>query len=360
MSENNFKIAFLTLYPNTLSSRYRVYEYLPYFNKSGVDIKVYSAVSKEEFNKYYNSTSLINRWKYHFAENENRKNHLVEVKDADVIVVQKGFTLINWKKWLPEFQNLNIPIFYDIDDAVFLSPPAKAPKLLRNKEDENFYYRIISQSKGILAGNKKLVEYVSELNSNVLLQPTSINTDKYQPKSDYRKKEKIIIGWIGTPGTRLYLNLLDQVFTKLDSFPIEFHVISDKLDGINRENIPNIKLIEWSPETELNALQNLDIGIMPIPDNEWTRYKCSFKLIQYMGMGIPAIGSAVGNNLEVIESGKNGFLAKSEDEWVEYLNLLCKDAGLREKLGIEGRKTIEAKYSFEVNAPKMIEFLKDK
>ena len=44
------------------------------------------------------------------------------------------------------------------------------------------------------------------------------------------------------------------------------------------------------------------------------------KALLYMAAGSTAVCSAVGHNLEVIQSGVNGLLATSENEWVEALS----------------------------------------
>jgi len=114
----------------------------------------------------------------------------------------------------------------------------------------------------------------------------------------------------------------------------------------------------WSLDTEVADLQNFDIGIMPLPDNEWTRGKGGYKLLQYMAVGIPCIASPVGINMELIRDGENGFLAATEDQWYEKISLLTRDQELRKKMGMRGRDFVVKNYSFEVAAPKLISALR--
>jgi glycosyltransferase involved in cell wall biosynthesis len=98
----------------------------------------------------------------------------------------------------------------------------------------------------------------------------------------------------------------------------------------------------------------MDIGIMPLADNEWSKGKCGFKLIQYGALGIPSVTSPVGVNTDIIQDGVNGYLASTDEEWVEKLSLLIKNEDLRKQLGKAGRKTVEDQYSVEANKEKWI------
>jgi glycosyltransferase involved in cell wall biosynthesis len=84
---------------------------------------------------------------------------------------------------------------------------------------------------------------------------------------------------------------------------------------------------------------------MPLPNNEWVKGKCGLKGLSYMALEIPTVMSAVGVNTEIIIDGENGFLANTEAEWVNKLSQLIDSFELRKKLGFNGRKTVEEKYS---------------
>ena len=111
---------------------------------------------------------------------------------------------------------------------------------------------------------------------------------------------------------------------------------------------------KWSSGTEVEDLQSINIGIMPLPDIEWTRGKCGLKGLQYMGLAIPTVMSPVGVNTEIITHGVNGFLASSKEEWINCLSKLIESAELRKKLGDAGRKTVEELYSVNANKEKYL------
>src|SRR5439155_12595826 len=104
---------------------------------------------------------------------------------------------------------------------------------------------------------------------------------------------------------------------------------------------------------EVDLFNTCDIGIYPLPDDEWARGKCGFKAIQFMASGVPVVAARVGVNRDIIQDGQNGFLATDEDEWVGKLGRLLEDAALRRRFAEAGRRTIEAGYSVTVNVPRV-------
>jgi glycosyltransferase involved in cell wall biosynthesis len=123
------------------------------------------------------------------------------------------------------------------------------------------------------------------------------------------------------------------------------------LDGIN------VEAISWRSETELEDFNAIDIGVMPLPDDNWSRGKCGLKALQFMALGIPTVCSPVGVNTDIIQDSENGFLASSDDEWVQKLSLLIRSPELRRQLGTAGRRTVELKYSTAAQAPRFYDVL---
>jgi glycosyltransferase involved in cell wall biosynthesis len=137
----------------------------------------------------------------------------------------------------------------------------------------------------------------------------------------------------------MFAPLLREICEK---YPIEIHVHSDR-----SPDLPEIPFVwhKWSVENEVEVISNFDIGIMPMPEDEWSLGKCSMKALLYMSLAVPTVCSDIGMNREVINQGENGFLAKTNEEWVEQIGNLVKDGDLRKKIGDAARKTVEEKYS---------------
>jgi len=119
----------------------------------------------------------------------------------------------------------------------------------------------------------------------------------------------------------------------------------------------NVENKEWRLENEYEDYKSLDIGVYPLPNDEWAKGKAGFKAIYYMAAGVPCVASPVGMNKEIIQDGVNGFLANSEEEWLEKISLLIENPELRKKIGLAGRKTVEERYSVKVNAPRFLKVL---
>jgi glycosyltransferase involved in cell wall biosynthesis len=223
-------------------------------------------------------------------------------------------------------------------------------------------FLLLKKSKIVLAGNSFLVEYACQFTepSNVFYFPTVVDLAHYKKIPLVRPKD-IVVGWIGTHSTFKayllpYLQLIADTCLKNGA---EFHIICSAsvqkfLDDTS------VVFHEWSLENEINFLGEFDIGIMPLEDNEFTRGKCAFKLIEYGAMGIPSVGSDIGANSTVIEHGINGYLASSEAEWIMYLERLIQDSALRNTMGeaaflkVKNEFSLDSKVDFLANVLKSV------
>jgi glycosyltransferase involved in cell wall biosynthesis len=235
------------------------------------------------------------------------------------------------------------PFIYDFDDAIYV-PFSTTKSSKKSRIKNNALAFLLKNAETVIAGNQVLQEYALRFRSECEVIPTVIDLQKYSVQKDYHSFN-YSIGWIGTSQNLVFLNQIAQPLRVLrQEFPqLKLLVICDKpyeLDDIVI-NKP------WGKETEISDMLLMDIGIMPLSDDEWTRGKCSFKAIQYMALGIPAIASPVGMNMEVIKNGVNGYLADTEEEWIIKLrNTICNQS-LRQTFSLLGREQVETKYSLQ-------------
>lgn len=260
----------------------------------------------------------------------------LRVKQYDVVFMHRIVSSYKDNLWFEKMlHKWNKNIIFDFDDAIFM-------------HNEHKVSSVIFMSSVVLAGNGYLQKYALQSSRNVLVLPTVIDTDKFTIK-EIVPTQNITIGWTGTSSNYQFFsdNLIKELKVLLEKYRnVRFLFICDKLPDA-RFNF-NYEFTKWTHVSEVEDLKLIDIGIMPLVDNEWTRGKCGFKLIQYGSIGIPSLGSNVGVNNDIIDDCKTGYLI-GNDSWYEKLEILITDFELRKKMGQEGRKKIEATYSLKVN-----------
>jgi glycosyltransferase involved in cell wall biosynthesis len=250
-----------------------------------------------------------------------------------------------------------IPIILDYDDAIFRqydsSPNAAVRRLLGAK-----LAPLLKAADAICCGNPYLEDYAAQFSNRTMLLPTVVDTDRYTPAVK-RRSDRVVVGWIGSPTTwpnvRPLLPLLQSLVAE--------HGIAVRIVGAgkaaDRDRFEGLELLEWAENSEIDEVQRMDIGIMPLDDSPFQRGKCGYKLIQYMACGVPVIASPVGVNAQIVRDGRNGFLASSEDEWRAALAKLIGSSSLRSTLGSQGRQIAVEEYSLAVHAQRLVGLMRD-
>jgi glycosyltransferase involved in cell wall biosynthesis len=245
---------------------------------------------------------------------------------------------------------------FDFDDAVF--EPYKSPSngYLSYLKFPTKTATSIGLSEHVMAGNPYLAEYSRQYNDNVTIIPTTIDTDKYAFEDAREDPDPVTIGWSGSFSTVQHLDTVRgalQELAKKQKFRLRvIGTPSYELAGVDVEALP------WRSETEIEDLRPMDIGIMPLPDDRWSKGKCGLKALQYMALGKPTVCSPVGVNTVIIQDGENGSIADGPDEWIARLEELIQRADLRRRLGRAGRETVEREYSARSQAPRVLEIFR--
>lgn len=264
----------------------------------------------------------------------------------DIVFIQRVFLssflikIIAWKK---------IPFVYDFDDALYLG----------NRRNYNNTLRLIQKAKKTIVSSPVLADFCETHGVIPDFIPSPIDEEVIKPrKLSSENKEIVNIGWIGSPWTEHYLLNIQEALVEVAR---KCKICLSLIGASKTFNINGVfyESHDWRLERENELLQNLDIGIMPLHDDEWSKGKGGYKIYQYMASGLPVIASPVGINNEIIDHGMTGFLANTHEEWVKYLILLIKDHSLREKMGRAGRVKFEKKYSYQVCVPIFNKIIKE-
>ncbi|UII27795.1 glycosyltransferase [Fulvivirga maritima] len=253
---------------------------------------------------------------------------------------------------------LNKKIIYDFDDAIWLEDPDESGSFKSKVKWKSKVKRICQWSWKVSAGNQFLADFASNYCKNVVITPTTIDTEHQHTPTlkESSPSQKLVIGWTGTHSTLQYLTPLIPIIEVLEKeYEFDFLVISNKKPGFP---LKSLKFIPWNKKSEIADLQKIDIGVMPLSDDLWSQGKCGFKALQYMALKIPALASPVGVNTQIIDNGINGYLCKTDNDWLKYLRELLKDSEKRQRMGEQARVKIESNYSVSAVSSKFLSLFK--
>lgn len=333
--------------------RFRFEQYLAYLKQNGFEYEISNFLNEKDDKIFYSKGNYILKFWILIKSMLQRLNDVRRANKFGVVFIYRDAIMIRTTvfEWL--FHLSKAKVIFDFDDAIWFTEVSEGNANLGWLKNPDKTKRIIELSDMVFAGNKYLADYSLNFNKNVKVVPTTIDTDYFIRRKEIKSEQlstineqRICIGWTGSFTTVKHLMLAESFLRKIkDKYNdrVCFKMISDI-------PLPNDELgfefCKWSSTTEIEDLSSIDIGIMPLPDDKWSRGKCGFKGLQYMALEIPSVMSPVGVNNEIIENGVNGFLPKSEDEWVEVLSRLIESEELRKSIGKMGRKTIVERYSF--------------
>ena len=277
---------------------------------------------------------------------------IIQAGFCDIVLIQRGLFRYNsppvfeWLLWLWARKLMGRPILYTLDDAQY-----------RVVNPRYFQWRF-RMADCVYTGNEEIAAYARQWNPSVTRIEAGVDTRAAQPKQ-HSEHWPVVIGWVGTLLDQDgYLGLMREVVRELSlKYPVVFRVVSNR--PAERGGVDGWENRRWTLEDEWQVLAGFDIGVMPLPDDEFTRAKEGYKLKQYMVAGLPVVCSPVGQNLRLVQDGVNGYFARDKQEWMGKLAQLVCDWKLREEMGRAGRKGIEERYSLDVVAPQLAAFFQD-
>jgi glycosyltransferase involved in cell wall biosynthesis len=340
----------LALYgPLAASTRHRIMQYIPGLLSHGVKLHVRYLLDDAYLrHRFYGSplpwTELLKS-----AHSRLRDLRVKTAFDAAFVHCELFPLMPGWceRALLPE------SYIYDFDDAFYLRYRTGKLSVFRPLLGGKFD-TVMSGARAVTAGSVALASYASARNSNTHLLPTTVDTDRYVP-FQRRSGEPFTVGWIGSPTTAPYLAALVEPLANLGrSVPVRFVVI-----GGRAPRIPNVAVEEvaWTEESEVAQISRFDVGVMPLPDEEWARGKCAFKLIQYMACGVPVVASSVGANVDVVDA-ESGILVEHPADWLDAMAWMHTHPLERRRMGEAARSRVEARYSLRGNLPRFAQVFK--
>jgi len=239
-------------------------------------------------------------------------------------------------------------LIYDIEDNVLMEKSNDLNpfiKLLKGRGKTDY---LIKTANHIITSSPFLNAYclTKNINKSCTYISSSVDTNRFLPVNSYSNDNIVTVGWTGTFSSRIYLDLLTDVFQNLSKrCRFKLRIIGNfdyELLGVDLE------VIRWTKEKEVEDLQGIDIGIYPLTQDEWVAGKSGLKAIQYMAFGLPTIATHVGTTPRIITHKENGWLVKTNEEWTDALETLINNPELRKKLGENARQSVLENYSTKV------------
>jgi len=353
------KILFVCPYPENVapSQRLKFEQYYDIFRESGYRIDTASFISRKFWKIVYKKGRYFQKAFFTVSGYWRRIIWFFRLPGYDIVYIHLWVTPFGppFFEWL--YRKISKKVVYDIDDLIYLknvkSKSNSAVNIIKGRRKPVY---LMKAADHVITCTPYLDEFVRQYNLNTTDISSTVDTDRYVPRDDYSKRDKLTIGWSGSHSTSKYLHLLDTVFRELSqTVSFKLLVMGDEnfsIDGIEVEAIP------WKEECEIDTIRRFDIGVYPLPDEEWVLGKSGLKAIQYMALGIPTIATAIGANFRVIENGVSGYLVNNEEEWLEKIRLLSEDEVIRAQIGRSASRRVLELFSIKANAAKYLDVLK--
>lgn len=345
-----------SIYDTSPGQRFRIEQWEPILRENGVEITYAPFESDELRSVLYSGGKIFEKISGVTRSMKRRTDDLRRLSNFDLVYVFREAALLGPPWFERKIARSGVPMVFDFDDAIFFSYKSPSNGCLSYLKFPGKIAEICRLSTHVMAGNEFLAGYARSSNSNVTIIPTTIDTDKYEFVERKDDPEIVTIGWSGSFSTVQHLDTIRGVLQELaKTEQFRLSVIGTptyKLPGVD------VEAIQWRSKTEIEDLSRIDIGLMPLPDDNWSKGKCGLKALQYMALGIPTICSPVGVNSTIIKDGENGYLAEASEEWIEKLKRLLHSPELRRKLGRAGRETVECEYSAKVVASRVLDIFR--
>lgn len=326
------------------STRYRLAQLAGPLEAVGIELALAPFVPGQAYADLYARGVL--RKASMLARGLARRLREIEADDADLALVHRELAPAFNRLLLRRLLRRDRPLVFDFDDAVYLDVPGGHPLLRPLRRPGADTRRLCRAATEVMAGNEHLAEWAREVRGSrerVHVVPTVVDTDRFRPAPrDAAAGALPIVGWVGTHTSLPYLEALEPMLAQArERRPFRLMVVANRPPRLRLEH----EFVAWTPETEVERVQRLDVGLYPLPDDAWTRGKCGFKAIQYMACGVPVVASPVGMLQDLVTPGETGFLPMDAGAWEEGLIRLLDDEAARRDMGERARERVVRDYS---------------
>lgn len=336
-------------------NRLRIEQYAGLLRQHGIELDVSAFFDDATYRVLYQSGSVGARIAGVLRGIARRLADLTRMRRYELIIVYRESAPIGPPLLERAIGASGIPYVFDFDDAIWLAPIHPVNRRWSWLRHPSRVEKTARMARAVIVGNEYLAERARRWNADVTIIPTAVDTDRHRPGLAARPPSPKVIGWVGSSTTALYLRLLDS---PLERLAVSHPSITLRVVGGSHEHpsVP-VDIRRYRLDREPEDVAGFHVGVLPEPDDPWTRGKGAFKALLYMAAALPVVASRVGVNPVVIEHERTGYCVDTDDEWVTALARLLDDDALRREMGERGRERVERLYSVRHQGPRLAEVL---
>ena len=319
-------------------ARFRIRQYVEPLRASAIELVEYPSRAGQ-----YPPVERVRRPVWALKNILTRVLDVARARRADATLLQREFlsTTVTLEPFTP------IPRVLDVDDAIWLYG------------GEAFARRLASLCDVVACGNAFLADWFAQSHPHVELLPTGVETSRFRPAPVLVPDDAPVVGWSGSASTLPYLHAIEPALgVVLGRYPrARLRVVCDRAPNL-ASLAGRVEFVRWSPANEVEAIQGMSVGIMPLDDSIASRGKCSLKMLLYMACGVPVVVSPVGANRDVLACGDAGLAAATVDDWVDAVDALLREPDRARARGACGREIVEQRFSVRALAPRLAALLR--
>ena len=351
------KVLCLVLYPRSNASvRLRFEQQRNELAKHGVDLTLSAFLDDRGYRVTFQPGHIVPKIAAVARGFARRAADATRVRNFDLLLVYRESTPFGPRFVEAAASLAGVPVAVDFDEAIFIRNIHPANKRWAWLRHQRRLPAALRSARAVTVQNAYLADFARRFNSRVSVLPTPVDTEARRPRQ-VRRPGPVVIGWLGSETTAPYLHLLDDALAALAR---ESEIIVRVVGGAySNPRVRRVEVREFSLDLEQTELDDFDIGVLPEPDDPWTRGKGGYKALLYMAAGIPVVASRVGVNPDIVADGETGYCVDTTDEWVIALRRLIGDDGLRARLGAAGRARAVEHFSIAAIAPRFAATLRD-
>jgi glycosyltransferase involved in cell wall biosynthesis len=348
--------------------KHRTEKWVKILNDNGIRTKNIGISSVEKFQSFLSAKSKI---PFYVVFIFKRYFQILYSINFSTVIVTREVLIYNdygnafYEKLL---RSLHYNLILDFDDDV------GAEK--RKNDYNNTYSKLLLADSGkfeksfryydkFIPGSNYLKELLLKTNKNltddhIIVVPTVVDYHLSERKNYVEVTSPIKFGWVGTIGNLRYLDLVVEALEKVANlYDIELLIISGSNYQPSKKVSFPIKFIPWDIDKEIENIKMIDIGLMPLNFDDIEKGKCGFKLIQYMGLGIVSLASAITINKEIIDDKVDGYLVpeNSSEGWYNALINALENQKMFGKIGKQAQEKIKNQYSYSNYKENYINFV---